>query len=447
LKNIAYLTIICLFLPSVLQVPGFAIDKPLSPVKTIGDDRDDYSIFGLADALITENKAFLVHNTLEEIESCKGKVQLELIRTWGGDKEEDENKFFKTPFSIAVDTSNRLYISDHGANCIKIFNITGKYITAFGRKGRGPADLLLPSHITLDKNGDLWVFEQGGMRFQCFSPTYKSTKIIRIKAALVWIGAMSNSNLAVYNHRDTYSSRNLITIMDKKGKTVRQIGKYHDKSKNSVGSEWLQFTIDNSDNIYSGNQFTPVIRKYAPEGRMLMAVTFDTPYKIPVKIVLNKEGNEIERIEENNRGPNVKINKTTNGATVSSTYSKSNRRILAIGAITTDSKGRIYIVTRSRKPTEEEIKATLMMWTSKGGYDRRFVNFDLVENVDYNKLLVFNPNGKVIAETSLSTKCDRMYLYSNRLYIIDGKYNQRIIEYKVHFSNDGNKKPSSENKN
>lgn len=39
------------------------------------------------------DRAVLVHNTLRDIEKCKGKLQLKFIRLWGGHEEEDENKF------------------------------------------------------------------------------------------------------------------------------------------------------------------------------------------------------------------------------------------------------------------------------------------------------------------------------------------------------------------
>jgi hypothetical protein len=34
------------------------------------------------------DRAVLVHNTLQDIEKCKGKLQLKLIRVWGGDEED-----------------------------------------------------------------------------------------------------------------------------------------------------------------------------------------------------------------------------------------------------------------------------------------------------------------------------------------------------------------------
>jgi hypothetical protein len=113
LKNIAYLAIICLFLPSVLPVPGFAIDKPLSLVKTIGDDRDDYVIFGLADALITDKKDIFILN---------GKT-----------------------------------------NFIAQYDWNGNFKRRFGQKGKGPQDFYFPRSIAFFKN-NLYVLDRGNRR-------------------------------------------------------------------------------------------------------------------------------------------------------------------------------------------------------------------------------------------------------------------------------------------
>jgi hypothetical protein len=44
----------------------------------------------------------VVHNTLGEINSVKGKMRLTLLRTWGGDEADDENQFFRYPMDIVI---------------------------------------------------------------------------------------------------------------------------------------------------------------------------------------------------------------------------------------------------------------------------------------------------------------------------------------------------------
>jgi predicted ABC-class ATPase len=79
---------------------------------------------------------------------------------------------------------------------------------------------------------------------------------------------------------------------------------------------WLRFSIDKQGNIYAANTKTPVIRKYSPGGKMLTAITFETPLDIPVEITLNKTGDEIERKEEAYNEDKVKIIRMEKGSEV-----------------------------------------------------------------------------------------------------------------------------------
>ena len=65
--------------------------------------------------------------------------------------------------------------------------------------------------------------------------------------------------------------------------------------------------------------------------------------------------------------------------------------------------------------------------------DRRRVDYNIVESIDAKMIMVFSPGGKIIAETTLTTFCDSIYISNNRIFIIDGTLNQRILEYKMIF--------------
>ena len=82
--------------------------------------------------------------------------------------------------------------------------------------------------------------------------------------------------------------------------------------------------------------------------------------------------------------------------------------------------------------TEKENSATAVSG-SPGNLNRKKVNFDIVENIDVNRLLVFSPTGQVIAEAPLNTFCDTIYIKGDHLFIVDGRLNQRILEYQMKF--------------
>lgn len=380
------------------------------------------------------DRVILNHNTLEQIEACKGKLKLKLVRIWGGDEEEDENKFFKTPISVAVH-KKLVYICDQYSHCIKVFKNSGEYLHTLGRRGRGPGDLYAPRSISLYRNGDLAVLETGGCRIQRFSPEGKSKKIIKTDIRTMWVGVTSKDEFAVYNPLKTFRSRKLISILDHEGKVLREVGKYHDNSKGYFSSEKLIITIDESDNIYVANMHTPVLRKYAHDGRLLLAITFEIPFEIsPVEITLNSRGDEIKIIrEESGEEPVTKVKRTKRGVIIKRFKGKDKMKVGAFAAIGTDSKKRIYIVTSRRAQTEND------RFSMSGSLDGIKIkrggkgDCDNLENIDLFRLLVFNSNGRVVAEAQLTTFCEGIYIYGNRIFISEGFLNHRILEYEMIF--------------
>ncbi len=64
--------------------------------------------------------------------------------------------------------SGDIYLSDYDANNIKVVDSSGKFKFSFGKKGRGPGDLLYPSMLA--NIADLiYVYERGNNRFSIFN--------------------------------------------------------------------------------------------------------------------------------------------------------------------------------------------------------------------------------------------------------------------------------------
>jgi hypothetical protein len=374
-------------------------------------------------------QAVLVYNSKEEMKTVREKMQLKLVRIWGGDEEGDENKFFSTPLSILVSKDKKIYISDVYSHCIQVFDYSGKHLHTIGRKGRGPGDVLGPKSIVFSTEGDLVVNEAFGYRIQLFRSGKKSKVIYKYKSSVSWIGITSKNELAVYSPKKTFFSRKLITFLNIKGKTLREIGVYHDKSRDYLNSEKLIFSIDGEDNIYAANRCTPVIRKYSPDGMLKRVITFEAPIEIPGKIILNSKGNEIEKIGVDGDYRDTMRTRKKDGVAIQTSNRKRPRPIL-FGGIGIDSDNRIYAVVRNRLLTEKESKATVITGTF-AGINRKQVNYDIVENIDAYTLLVFDKTGKILSETSMNTFCEGIYIHEDRIFIIDGTLNQRILEYKM----------------
>jgi sugar lactone lactonase YvrE len=394
-----------------------------------------FSAFFVASCLLVNafDPAVIVHSTFDEIDACKGKLKLKLIRIWGGDREKDENKFFRKPDSIVVNKKGNVYISDMNSHCIKVFDSNGRFMHTIGRRGRGPGDIYTPGSIALFPGGDLLVFEIGGRRLQRFSPEGKSKLIINSPELLTVIGATSKNEMVVYSPYKAFISGKLITFLNEKGRTIKEMGLYHDKSKDYVKSEKLIFTLDSNDQIYAAHTLAPVIRVYSPNGNMLKVITFEIPFNVPYKITLNTKGDEINKVETDENYSSVRVKGTDGGGvTVQEVQKKGKPKVRVCAGIGTDSKRRLYVVTKKRLQTEKEQMGSRLIMDSNG-IDRRMVDFNVVEKSDIFRLMVFKPDGKVIAEAQLATMCDGIYLYGNRIYILDGSYNQRILEYQLQF--------------
>ncbi|MCP5107182.1 MAG: hypothetical protein GY950_27595 [bacterium] len=384
-------------------------------------------IFVLFDFVNAGDRASLVHNTLDDIKVCKSKLKLKLVRVWGGADEKDEHKFFETPQRVAVDKNGLVYICDEHKHCVKVFKDSGEYVRTIGQKGRGPGDLYGPISIALSPGGDLVVHENSGWRIQRFSPDGKSKGIIKSQGMIFWIGVTSKDQLVVYDAEKTFRSKKIISICNNEGKTIRQIGTYHFQAKSYRGSEHLVFAMDSSDNIYVANVSTPVIRKYSPEGRLILAITLETPFKIPpVKITLNPEGSEIKRVDE--YGDQLKVQQKG-----TSSQLKGKRRPTVFGVIGVDSQKRAYALTMRRQITKKEHMAMEVGWSPVRLY-RNKIDYNIIDKIDdLFRLLVFSPEGKVIAETSLPVFCDHIYVSGNRIFIVDGTFYQRVLEYEMSF--------------
>lgn len=371
-------------------------------------------------------RAILIHNSLQEIENCTGKLQLKLIRIWGGDEEEDEHKFFRTPRDIVIDQNENVYICDEHIHKISVFDSKGVYKHTIGRRGRGPGDLFSPSSIALNEAGNLVVLENMGRRIQVFSPAGKSLDIFKLKFFAYAIETQPTKKVVVYSTFRTFESRKLLCIYDYNGRLGKEIGVYHDTLKSPVLSEGIAFTVDGANNFWVANRETPVIRKYSYDNQLLLAITYEMPlvFKNVPEVTLDETGNEI-KIKREKRWAKEK----RSGRSIQVTGSK---KIILAHAVGVNARGRIFLVTYARKMTEKETQNSYVLG-SQLEIVRKGQDISLFENIDLLRLLVFNSSGKIIAFQKLSTLCDKIYIKDNRLFVVEGYKTQRIMEYEMIF--------------
>jgi len=377
-------------------------------------------------------QATLVHITLEEIKVAEGKLELQLIRTWGGEHEEDEQKFFEYPNEMVVGNEKQLFICDFSNHCIKVFDESGTYLQTIGRRGRGPGDLFAPKNIAFHPKSGLWVNEAFGRRIQCFDINGKSKAIFKTKESISWMGVNSKNEIAFHSNEISFKSKRLLTVRSEKWEIKREVGVYHDKSSSPLTSERVLFSIDSQDNFVAVNGRTPLIRRYSYSGKLLNAITFETPFESPFKIILNDQRDEIIRIGEFDEESSVKIKNTGTSISIQGRSGKAHRGRFICSEIATDSQNRIYILFPRRVLTEKERKGGRILANNER-IVRSEMNWAVLENKDINRLLVFSPGGKIIAQAKLPIFCQGLYIHDDRLFVIDSIYNQQIQEYKMIF--------------
>lgn len=71
------------------------------------------------------------------------------------------------PSGLAI-SSERLFATDSKRHCVVVFNLAGKFISEFGKRGTGAGEFNFPTHIAADAGGNLFVTDSINSRVQMF---------------------------------------------------------------------------------------------------------------------------------------------------------------------------------------------------------------------------------------------------------------------------------------
>ncbi|MCP4218008.1 MAG: 6-bladed beta-propeller [bacterium] len=359
----------------------------------------------LSTALVPQEK--FVKNTLKELEAVKDKINLSLIRVWNDEEVDDENQFFRLPTDIKIGNDNLIYILDSGNNRIQAFDGSANYIRTIGRRGRGPGDMVNPSSVVLDKDNKIVVADTDNQRIQVFNRAGQYISSFKTTGLLPsWISVTPKKEIIQYGYGRLEKNRLLLTYYDYSGKKLRMIGKTHDTKREQ--SESAYFALDDDSNVLMCFRVTPYYRKYAPDGTSLMIVTFQTPHKSDPTIEPPKVPQGVPRITRKNGMDIVSI------------------------SISVDKSGRVYLVISNRPKSKKEI---YYLVSDGPGQMRRWPAKMEVEDTDMFSLLVFSPEGKVIASKQLNVFCDKIYVHGDQLFIVDTYMGMKIHQYKMSFTN------------
>src|SRR5687768_3665886 len=86
--------------------------------------------------------------------------------------ETDEN--FDRPTDVAFEPNGNIYVADgYGNSRVVQFDSEGRFVRAWGKKGKAPGEFDLPHSIAVDRMGRVYVGDRTNFRIQIFSPDGK----------------------------------------------------------------------------------------------------------------------------------------------------------------------------------------------------------------------------------------------------------------------------------
>lgn len=101
----------------------------------------------------------------------KGRVLMVLGQK---DAASESETTFNMPTHVAFGPSDEIYVSDgYGNSRIVKFSKKGQYLTAWGKKGKGPGEFDAPHTLTVDAEGQVYVGDRENYRVQIFDSNGK----------------------------------------------------------------------------------------------------------------------------------------------------------------------------------------------------------------------------------------------------------------------------------
>jgi len=107
---------------------------------------------------------------------------------------------FNKPVGVAVDSSNRIIVSDQFNSRIQVFDSAGNFVTKFGSAGAGDGQFFAPNGIAVDSSNRIIVADTFNDRIQVFGLTSTPTgvsvggEIIPVDMTALFVaGAMTNA--------------------------------------------------------------------------------------------------------------------------------------------------------------------------------------------------------------------------------------------------------------
>jgi DNA-binding beta-propeller fold protein YncE len=157
----------------------FVTDAKLHHVLVLNAKHEQEAVFGAEDlispagiALDTTNRFVYVVDTQQDQVLVFDADSFKLLRRigTGGKKHALTGPGdFSLPTHVAVDKEGNVFVTDTLNNRVEIFDADGQFLSEFGKAGDGPGRFARPKGIAVDGDGHIWVADEVQSRVQVFN--------------------------------------------------------------------------------------------------------------------------------------------------------------------------------------------------------------------------------------------------------------------------------------
>ncbi|KPK89682.1 hypothetical protein AMJ80_09445 [bacterium SM23_31] len=390
----------------------------------------------------------VVHNEKPKLDD-KQALRLEFSQKIGGLDATDDAYTLYLPTDMAKDSEGNIYVFDKGNFRVQKYNAGGEYLTSFGREGYGPGEFSFRVHFAMKENEHIVIYDDITNLLHEFQPDGKLVDSKRMNIRLSDMRFLSTGDilLPVPNNESSagfgrmqFSGRlifppdrfaemasraknaSLFTIHTLDGKEKSSFGKLRDYPADHMifNMNKLFFTTDANGNIYATFLYQNRIDKYSPEGKLLFSCDRELNFRETKPDDLKK----VKIVTEN-----------MGGGVVGRSVEEPSLILMSVSqSIAVDAQERIWVATfRRQLKTPDEI-ASSGQWTYKvDDFNKITVNQITYKSdtTDLYQLEVFDAEGVLLCIIPINLYVSKMYIYGDKLYIVDEKGGMQVVEYSI----------------
>ncbi|MCP4723682.1 MAG: 6-bladed beta-propeller [bacterium] len=339
-------------------------------------------------------------------------ISLSFVRKLGDIEGDDENYALFYPEDVAEDKDGNLYVVDNGNTRIQKFSRDGTYLATIGRKGQGPGEFSNILAMDFDYDGNMFVGDTDSRKVLVLDPTGEEMRRFTVKSLVGDLETTASGG--IIKRGFIFDSDKLIDVCDSSGEVINRFSSRTDESDMNTDMTFneIRFATDPSDNVYTTYLTRNRIEKYSLDGTLLLRI--DRPINYDISTEFKQEKKIIGGQSFNFR----KVNYVSSDIAI-------------------DSKNRIWTLAFDRQLKDSELSLTSMVGVSSrdGGQFstvQKKVHTNLEDTqMDAFVLEVFDTEGALLCKLPVNVYCSKLEIFGNRLYLIDPRHDMCVYVYEI----------------